>query len=249
MRKVFLMALLLIFCAMTQAQALVRNIQDNYKFTYSIIDTAGDHVTGQSPTVQIQRASDGFWFDFNDSTFKNSAWTNKTTTLTEDSTNGFYYYTYNPPAGETGAEQYVFVVDNGDSTYGDRQTLAVDYQNIGTGTSTLTASDNIGVNWADVSNPTTTLALTGTTISGSGASAADIADAVWDEAIAGHLTAGTTGFKLNAAGNAGDPWSTDVSTGYTGQAGEYIRNIKDSTDGDQESGAYTGIEKTIRNQR
>ena len=30
--------------------------------------------------------------------------------------------------------------------------------------STLTASDNIGINWGDVSNPTTTLGLTGTTI-------------------------------------------------------------------------------------
>ncbi len=58
-----------------------------------------------------------------------------------------------------------------------------------TGFSTLTASDNIGINWADVSNKTSTVALTGTTISeSSNPSAATIATAVW-AAIIRTLTA------------------------------------------------------------
>jgi len=36
-----------------------------------------------------------------------------------------------------------------------------------------------------------------------GSSAADVADAVWDEAMADHLTAGTTGAKLNSGGGSG----------------------------------------------
>ena len=36
---------------------------------------------------------------------------------------------------------------------------------------------------------------------------AEIADAVWDEATAGHATAGTTGKALTDAGAAGNPWS------------------------------------------
>jgi hypothetical protein len=65
------------------------------------------------------------------------------------------------------------------------------------------------------------------TISGGSLTAAAIADAVWDEAIAGHLAAGSTGAKLNAAASAGDPWTTDLSTGgYTGdQAGAIIFSI------------------------
>jgi len=39
----------------------------------------------------------------------------------------------------------------------------------------------------------------------------DIVDAVWDEAMAGHTTAGTTGEKLDDAGSAGNPWSTTIS--------------------------------------
>lgn len=37
-----------------------------------------------------------------------------------------------------------------------------------------------------------------------------IADSVWDEATAGHITAGTTGKALTDAGAAGNPWSTPV---------------------------------------
>lgn len=63
--------------------------------------------------------------------------------------------------------------------------------------------------------------------SGSGASAADIADAVWDEVLSGHLTAGSTGNALNAAGSAGDPWTTTLPGSYTGsQAGFIIGTIR-----------------------
>lgn len=186
--------------------AITRNIQDNYKLTYTITDTSGDHVGSQSPTVQIQRASDGYWMDFSDATFKSSGWTAKTAALTEDSTNGFYHYTFNPPASETGAEEYVLVVDNADATYGDRQALTVAYQNIGT--STLVASDNIGINLADVAAPTTTLNLSGTTISTSQV-VASVSGAVGSVTGAvGSVTAGVTvttnndktGYALTAAG-------------------------------------------------
>lgn len=51
--------------------------------------------------------------------------------------------------------------------------------------------------------------------------AAEIADAVWEEAIADHSgTAGSTAEALNAAGSAGDPWITALPGAYTaGQAG------------------------------
>lgn len=57
---------------------------------------------------------------------------------------------------------------------------------------------------------------------GSAPSAADIADAVWDEAISGHLTSGSTGAALNAAGSAGDPWSTPLPGAYGAGTAGYI---------------------------
>jgi hypothetical protein len=50
-----------------------------------------------------------------------------------------------------------------------------------------------------------------------------VADAVWDEVLAGHLTAGTTGAALNGAGSAGDPWGTALPGAYgAGTAGAIL---------------------------
>ena len=50
-----------------------------------------------------------------------------------------------------------------------------------------------------------------------------IADAVWDEVIAGHLAAGSTGEALDAASSGGDPWGTALPGAYgAGTAGKII---------------------------
>jgi hypothetical protein len=60
---------------------------------------------------------------------------------------------------------------------------------------------------------------------------AEIADGVWDEATSGHTTAGTTGKALIDSGAAGNPWSTDLATGYSGtQAGNILNEVKAKTD-------------------
>jgi hypothetical protein len=53
--------------------------------------------------------------------------------------------------------------------------------------------------------------------------AAEIADAVWDEALAGHAGAGSAGEALSAAGTAGDPWLTALPGAYgAGTAGKIV---------------------------
>lgn len=60
--------------------------------------------------------------------------------------------------------------------------------------------------------------------------AAAIADAVWDEAIAGHAGAGSTGEALSAAGSAGDPWGTALPGAYgAGTAGQIIGDNLNAT--------------------
>lgn len=62
--------------------------------------------------------------------------------------------------------------------------------------------------------------------------AAVIADAVWDEAIAGHLGAGSCGEKLNAAASAGDPWTTALPGAYgAGSAGKIVGDNLNATVG------------------
>jgi hypothetical protein len=57
-------------------------------------------------------------------------------------------------------------------------------------------------------------------------SLASIADAVWDEALSGHTTAGTTGEALNDLGSAADPLENEVPGSYaSGTAGHALGRI------------------------
>lgn len=57
-------------------------------------------------------------------------------------------------------------------------------------------------------------------------SAATVADAVWDEALSGHATAGTSGAALSAAGGAADPLLNAVPGSYAqGSAGYVLGSI------------------------
>jgi hypothetical protein len=71
--------------------------------------------------------------------------------------------------------------------------------------------------------------VTGAVGSVTGLTNATIADQVWDEVLSGHLTAGSTGNALNAAGAAGDPWSTSIPGAYgAGTAGYIVGNNIDA---------------------
>jgi hypothetical protein len=89
-------------------------------------------------------------------------------------------------------------------------------------TSALTTAGSIGKLLVDNINATISsrLATAGYTAP---PTAAANADAVWDETLADHLTAGSTGSALNAAGSAGDPWNTALPGAYgAGTAGKIV---------------------------
>jgi len=78
-------------------------------YNYSLVyHSSGTHQAGLTISLSIKRGSDGYWYDFNDSTFKSSGWTSKTVSLTEDSTNHNYYYTWSSQGGDTTANIYIF---------------------------------------------------------------------------------------------------------------------------------------------
>lgn len=59
---------------------------------------------------------------------------------------------------------------------------------------------------------------------------ASVEAAVWDATMASHLTAGTTGNKLNAAASAGDPWLTNLPGAYgAGTAGKIVGDNLNAT--------------------
>jgi len=136
-RLTLILLSLILFLIPLNAQAIVRNVQDNHRFAFTFEDADGDPITGETITLLILRASDGYYFDFDDSTFKASGWTTKTVNLTEDSTAGQeqYYYSFDPPASETGAEQYEFIIDDASASNGLHISETISYQSIPLGTS------------------------------------------------------------------------------------------------------------------
>lgn len=57
----------------------------------------------------------------------------------------------------------------------------------------------------------------------------EIADAVWNEAIADHQNSGSTGKQLQAAGASGDPWTTQVPGAYEeGTAGAAVGRLNNT---------------------
>ena len=57
-----------------------------------------------------------------------------------------------------------------------------------------------------------------------------LVDAIWNAIAVDYNTSGTMGNKLNGAGSAGDPWTTDLSAYNTpGTAGKVVKQIKSMT--------------------
>ena len=54
---------------------------------------------------------------------------------------------------------------------------------------------------------------------------AENADAVWDEALAGHAVVGSAGAALAAAGSAGDPWATPLPGAYVAGTAGYLMGV------------------------
>lgn len=73
--------------------------------------------------------------------------------------------------------------------------------------------------------------------------AAAIADAVWTETLADHSgSSGSTAEALNAAGAAGDPWTTALPGAYgAGSAGNIVGNLNDVSSADVQTAAAAAL--------
>jgi hypothetical protein len=99
--------------------------------------------------------------------------------------------------------------------------------------SAITTANSIGVK---VKNN-----LDATVSSRSTLTAAEAADAVWDETLADHQASGSTGAALAAASSPGDPWATPLPGSYgAGTAGNILGNRLDVAVSSRASGSdYT----------
>jgi len=136
MKKALLLIALLSFTTFAYASDYHQRNQ-KHRITYVVTDNNGNPVTGETIRLQIQRVSDDAVYDFSDSTFKYSSWTTRYQTLTYNVNGEYYTYTFSQDAARFNSGEYVMVVSNDSTTYGDQQAVTVNFD---------TLSDQIRVN-------------------------------------------------------------------------------------------------------
>lgn len=102
----------------------------NHAVTYTITDNTGQPVSGQSVGLSIYRVSDSKFFDWTDGTFKASGWTKRTVLMPYNSTGEFYSRIISIDNGGIVSGEYLAIVSNDDTTYGDTQTEAFEIDNL-----------------------------------------------------------------------------------------------------------------------
>jgi hypothetical protein len=113
------------------AFATTKNIGESHEVIYTPLDTQGALVSNQTILLRIEKSSNGYTWNFTNSTFDNTS-TNDTVNLTEGTY--FYSYEWTPDATETSQEQYNFTVSNANTTYADTQTEIVSYLDVASNT-------------------------------------------------------------------------------------------------------------------
>lgn len=98
------------------------------------------------------------------------------------------------------------------------------YARIGAPAGASVSADVAAVN-AKTTNLPASPAATGAAMTLTTGERTSVAGAVWDLSTTGHTTSGTFGAAMNAAGAAGDPWSTSLPGSYaSGTAGNIVGN-------------------------
>ena len=147
---------------------------------------------------------------------------------------GLYYYTL--ASGSVDASgAYIAVFKTADSSVDQQHIPALwvtdtELKNLDAAISTrlatasyTTAPDSTAIQAASAAALTAYDAATAADVAGiSVPSAATVADAVWDEALAGHATAGSAGAALSAAGGAADPLLNPVPGSYASGTAGYV---------------------------
>lgn len=104
---------------------------ETHNVVYTIIDTNGNHVTGQTARLTVRSSDNINYWDWDDSNWEafNSA-TTPHQTMTEDADGGFYWMTFTADNAVIASGDLVFIVSNDNATYADLQAESVSFSNL-----------------------------------------------------------------------------------------------------------------------
>lgn len=127
-----LLLFLILFCSTSYAYASdYKQDGQGHTITYTITDTSGHTVSGQSPKVAVKRMTDGLFLDWNDNTYKTAAsCTTLFRTMTYEASGGFYYRIFSVDNAALVSADYITIVSNDDATYADVQAENISWDNL-----------------------------------------------------------------------------------------------------------------------
>lgn len=131
MKKIILTFYILLYLFI--APALASDYHQNgqgHRVVYTIVDSNGKPVAGQTVNLALERSKDGYFYDFNDSTFKNSGWTSRVVAMSYDTVGEHYYRVISIDNGGIVSGDYAAIVSNDNATYSDHQTECVEFDSI-----------------------------------------------------------------------------------------------------------------------
>lgn len=216
------------FVTGTQIDSVLNAIEDankaNFKATGFATSTQGDSITGA--------ITDANKANFKATGFATSAQGDSLTNAITDANKANFkatgFSTFNPASDSVTLDRTNTLLYTGnfntaystfnvatDSVTIDRTNTLLYVGNFNTAYSTLTASDNIGINWNDITNPTATQNLSGTTISTSQA-VASVSGAVGS--VTGNVGGNVTGSVGSVTGAVGSV-TGNVGGNVTGSVG------------------------------
>lgn len=103
----------------------------SHQVIYTVTDSNGDPVTGQTVRLQVIRGLDNAILDFSDNTFKSSGWTTRYATMNYNAQGEYYGRVISIDSSRLVSGDYVCIISNDSATYGDQQTEVVDFDTLG----------------------------------------------------------------------------------------------------------------------
>jgi len=102
-----------------------------HMIVYTIVDTSGNHVTGETVRLTVRSWDSVNYYNFTDDTWGTFSTANSHKTLNEDATGGFYFYPMTIDSATLNSGDYVLIVSNESATYADVQAESVNFDNMG----------------------------------------------------------------------------------------------------------------------
>lgn len=129
MKKLFIALYGFLFCISAWAGDYHQNGQ-GHRIAYTILDSNGKPVSGQTVKLAVERSKDGYFYDFNDSTFKTSGWTTRLATMAYDASGEHYFQVITIDNGGIISGDYACIISNDNATYSDHQCDVVEFDSL-----------------------------------------------------------------------------------------------------------------------